>query len=235
MQCVILAGGLGTRMSRFTKDLPKALVPVNGVPFLRHKLRQLAKNRIQDILISVGYLGEAVVDEVRTHCPTGLKVQCVFDGPELLGTGGSLRRLSALGLLDDVFMVTYGDNFLTCDHAWVAGAFDPQCFDGLMTVCSTDLAPEVGNCEVVGNYVTDYRKNCTSEGFKWVDYGLSLMKRQAVEDAVEVGRPADLSVVFTHLAQVRKLQALAMSEPYHEIGSESGLAELQNFLMGRES
>ena len=235
MQCVILAGGLGTRMSRFTKGLPKALVPVNGVPFLRYKLEQLADNGVQDVLISVGYLGEAIVEEVRNFCPSKMTVQCVFDGPELLGTGGALRRISALGKLDETFMVTFGDNFLTCDHSRVRDAFDPKNFDGLMTVCSRELASEIGNCRISGHYVIEYRKNCTEAGFEWVDYGLSVMKRSVIDDVLEVGSPSDLSDVLGRLARTRRLQATVVGERYLEIGSEDGLAELQDFLNRTES
>lgn len=232
MQCVVLAGGLGTRMSRFTRDLPKALIPVCGEPFLRHKLRQLAGHGISEVLVSVGHLGDQIVAEVASHAPATMSVRCVPDGPRLLGTGGALRRIADMGLLDDVFMLTYGDSYLTCDHAAVAASFDDELFAALMTVWSVAGTDEVGNCDVTGDRVTSYRKDPDAGPLGWVDYGLSILTRNAVEAAVAPGDVADLSTVFGGLAAAGRLQAVIVPDRYFEIGSEEGLAELEAHLRG---
>src|SRR4029077_7992219 len=48
MQCVILAGGLATRMRPLTETIPKALIPVAGVPFIDHQLVWLARPRVSE-------------------------------------------------------------------------------------------------------------------------------------------------------------------------------------------
>ena len=76
MQCVILAGGLATRMRPLTDAIPKALIPVEGKPFVDHQLGWLAAHGVTDVVLSIGYRGELLRDHV--------------------GDGGALRRPRAL-------------------------------------------------------------------------------------------------------------------------------------------
>lgn len=226
IQCVVLAGGLGTRMSRLTSTTPKALIEVSGQPFLRRKLAGLRLNGITDVVISTGYLGEQIEQEVATHSPTGMSVTCVPDGPSLLGTAGALRRIADLGLLDNTFLVTYGDNYLTCDHQWVAASFDPSTYDALMTVWRVDTPDEPRNVVVREGRVDRYDKTHTDPEMLWVDYGLCVLTRDIIIGMVPSGTEGDLAVVLASLAADRRLQALEVEERYFEIGSEEGLAEV---------
>ena len=117
MQCLVLAGGLGTRLGRRTADRPKAMLRVAGEPFIRHQLRLLREAGVDDVVICIGYRGEIIEDEVARHCPDGLSVRCSSDGDQLLGTAGALRLAIENGLAADQFMVLYGDSYLRIDYA----------------------------------------------------------------------------------------------------------------------
>ena len=97
LQCLILAGGLATRMRPLTETIPKALLPVEGRPFIDHQLAWLAAHGVTDVVLSVGYLGEAI----RAHVGDGAALRpCASAsstrGPNLRGTAGAraagLRR-----------------------------------------------------------------------------------------------------------------------------------------------
>ncbi len=64
MQVVILAGGMGTRMKPVAGNLPKALVPVAGRPFIDHQLELLRKNNIKNVLLCIGYQGNMIEKHV---------------------------------------------------------------------------------------------------------------------------------------------------------------------------
>lgn len=230
MQCVVLAGGLGTRMSRFTSTLPKALIPVRGVPFLRLKLEGLADQGVTDVIISTGHLGDQIEDEVRNHAPAGQTVRCIADGPELLGTGGALRRVSEEVDLDQSFLLTYGDSHLPCDHRHVFESFDPAHFDGLMTLWPVGATGERPNATLSADRVTDYDKQTLTPAMAWVDYGLLVLKRDAVEQMIPPRTPCDLANFCSQLARTGRLQGLEVPERYFEIGSEAGLAQLEDHL-----
>src|SRR5579872_4253153 len=88
----ILAGGLATRLRPLTDKIPKALVDVNGEPFIAHQLRLLASRGIPRVVLCLGYRGEMVRDFVGDGWEFGLQVNYSFDGPELRGTAGAIHQ-----------------------------------------------------------------------------------------------------------------------------------------------
>src|SRR5262245_63508033 len=105
---VILAGGLATRLGDISRALPKALIEVNGEPFVLHQLRLLKERGVIQVLLCVGYLGEQIMQRVGNGWNLGLTVQYSFDAPRLLGTGGAIKK--ALTKLDGpFFFLLYGD------------------------------------------------------------------------------------------------------------------------------
>ena len=79
MQCVILAGGRGTRMAPATDEIPKALLPVAGRPFADWQLGWLASQGVDRVTYSIGYLGDLIRDHVGTGENWGLGVDYVDD------------------------------------------------------------------------------------------------------------------------------------------------------------
>src|SRR5256886_12585057 len=105
----ILAGGLATRLRPLTETIPKALVEINGEPFIAHQLRLLRTNGIEQVIICAGYLGEMIQEWVGDGTRFGLCVEFAFDGPRLLGTAGAVKRV--LPVLGRAFFVLYGDSY----------------------------------------------------------------------------------------------------------------------------
>jgi NDP-sugar pyrophosphorylase family protein len=92
MQCVILAGGCGTRMLPLTKNIPKCLININEKPFLYYQLIWMINQGVTNVLISIGHLG----DQIRKYINDNKKlfpiyIDFVDEGENLLGTAGALR------------------------------------------------------------------------------------------------------------------------------------------------
>src|SRR6476646_4490148 len=124
MQCVILAGGLATRMRPLTDRIPKALIPIDDRPFIDHQLDWLTGHGVTDVVLCVGYKADAI----RAHLEAGgvrpgLRIRFVDEGQGLRGTAGALRLALDEGVLEPAFLVTYGDSFLPIDFAAVYRAF----------------------------------------------------------------------------------------------------------------
>ena len=233
MQCLVLAGGLGMRMGRRTADRPKAMIKVAGEPFIRHQLRLLREAGVDDVVLCIGYRGELIEDEVARHCPDGLSVRCSSDGEQLLGTAGALRLAIENGLAAEQFMVLYGDSYLRVDYADVWGSFDRSKHDGLMTVWRNEHALETSNASVRDGRVAVYRKRADDVGRRsmhYVDYGLGILTAEVVSALVPTGAPHDLATLYETIATHGRLQAYEVDHRFHEIGSESGLAELDQLL-----
>src|SRR3954465_3152378 len=88
----ILAGGLATRLGPVTEKIPKALLSVAGQPFLAHQLQLLSKAGLRRVVVCVGHHGEMIEEEFGDGSGFGVEVHYSFDGPELLGTGGALKK-----------------------------------------------------------------------------------------------------------------------------------------------
>ncbi len=118
MQCVILAGGLATRMRPLTETIPKALIPVAGVPFIDHQLAWLAgPRRDRASCCRSGTAATCCATTSATARASGSPCASSTRGPSLRGTAGALRLALDRGALEPAFLVTYGDSFLPIDFA----------------------------------------------------------------------------------------------------------------------
>jgi len=219
----ILAGGLATRLRPITQTIPKALVPVASEPFLAHQLRLLARHRLRDIVLCVGYLGsqiEAVFGDGRQH---DVRLRYSYDGPQLRGTAGALRQ--ALPLLGKSFLVLYGDSYLDIDYSAVSRAFVESNTVALMTVMENSHGTEPSNVWFNDRRILAYNKKKPEPQMNHIDYGLSAFRAECFADCED----SDLSDLQSALAMKGALAGFEVTTPYYEIGSPSGLMALERY------
>lgn len=113
MECVVLAGGKGTRLRSVVSDLPKCMAPVAGRPFLAWLLDDLREAGFDHIILSLGYKHEAVEAWVASR-PDRDSITCVVE-EEPLGTGGGVRLALRQAREDSVFILN-GDTFFGVDY-----------------------------------------------------------------------------------------------------------------------
>ena len=105
MKVVILAGGLGTRLSEYTKTVPKPMVKINKKPLIYYVMKTYAKYGFKDFIIALGYKGHVIRNYFKNSF--GWNINLVDTGKDTM-TGGRLKRLKKY-LTDDTFLMTYGD------------------------------------------------------------------------------------------------------------------------------
>jgi len=239
MQCVVLAGGRATRMRPLTDTIPKALIPIAGRPFLDHQLGWLAGHGVTDVVLCIGYKGDAIRGYVDSDggagARHGLSVRVVDEGERLRGTAGALRLALDEGALEESFLVTYGDSFLPIDFAAVFRAFVTAAKPALMTVFRNDGRWDTSNVIFDGRLVTLYDKQRATRpaaDFAFIDYGLSALSRRVVADEVPPGdgAVADLASLFHALSVRGALAGLEVSQRFYEIGSPAGLEDFEEWL-----
>ena len=223
----ILAGGLATRLKPLTEKIPKALVDVNGEPFIFHQLRLLKKNGIDRAVLCVAHLGHLIEERVGNGRAFGLEVLYSDDGDDLLGTGGALKK--ALPLLGPAFFVLYGDSYLTCDFQAVGRAFEAGGKWALMTVLKNQGAWDTSNVEFTDGEILVYDKKNRTARMEHIDYGLGVFRAEAFSLATENG-PCDLAALYQELLKKGQLAAYEIKERFYEIGSHEGLEETRRFL-----
>jgi NDP-sugar pyrophosphorylase family protein len=234
MQCVIVAGGLGTRMRTLTgADLPKALLPVHGRPFVDHQLELLVARGVENVVFCIGHGGSALRDHVADGAAFGLGVRYVDEGDDLRGTAGALRLALDAGVLDEDFAVLYGDSYLPIELEPVWRAFRAAGLPALMTVYRNENRWEPSNTVLAAGRVVLYDKQRTharSAESRWIDYGLSVLRAELVEQRVPPAQVADLADLFHVLSLEGKLAGLEVEERFYEVGSPQGLADLESYL-----
>jgi len=91
MKAMIFAAGLGSRLKPFTETMPKALVPVAGIPMLEILIKHLQKNGIIDIIINVHHFASQVIDFLKVNNNFGVNITISHE-EVLLDTGGGLKK-----------------------------------------------------------------------------------------------------------------------------------------------
>lgn len=223
----ILSGGLATRLRPLTEAIPKALLELNGEPFIAHQLRLLSSRGIERVVLCVGYRGEMIRDFVGDGGRFGLHVAVVFDGPILLGTAGAIRH--AVPLLGENFFVLYGDSYLPCDYSAVCSAFLRSGKPGLITVFRNEGQFDTSNVEFRDGQILRYDKKNSTPEMHHIDYGLGAFHAD-VFTALPEGVPCDLATVYQNFLSAEELAAFEVPERFYEIGSLQGIEETAAYL-----
>ena len=106
MKVVILAGGYGTRLSEYTKTIPKPMIDINGKPMIYHIMRFFSNAGFKEFLIATGYKSE-VIKKFFKKTQNNWNIKIVDTGKKTM-TGGRLKKLKKY-IGNKTFMMTYGD------------------------------------------------------------------------------------------------------------------------------
>jgi NDP-sugar pyrophosphorylase family protein len=231
MQIVVLTGGIATRLRPETEGTPKSLLMVQGRPFIDWQLDCFAASGARNVVMCVGYLGEQIETHVKRALDRGLVVGYSYDGAELVGTGGALRR--AFARLEDEFVLTYGDSYLPFDYA--APLHDlcahPEAV-ATMSVYRNRGQFGASNVALDGDWVSKYEKGSADPELDCIDYGAIALRRSALSD-IEEGAVWGIEALLRKLARKRQMRAFVAPERFYEIGSPEGLSDLQRHLAGQ--
>jgi NDP-sugar pyrophosphorylase family protein len=227
----ILAGGLATRLRPVTEKIPKALIEIAGEPFLTHQLRLLRAAGIRKVVLCLGYRGEMIQEEFGDGRRFGVELSYSFDGPELLGTGGALKK--ALRLLGESFLVLYGDSYLPIDYAAPAQALVASGKLGLMTVFRNEGRWDTSNVWFADGTIKSYEKKQKAPEMRYIDYGLGVFAAAAFAE-FPADKAFDLADVYQYLIARNELAGYEVRQRFYEIGSHAGLAELDAMLRSQK-
>jgi NDP-sugar pyrophosphorylase family protein len=192
-------------------------------------LERLARAGYHQAVLCIAHLGDQIRDVVGDGRAFGIDVVYADEGPNLLGTAGAIRRAAAL--LEPCFLVTYGDSYLPFDYAAPLRllASSPDA-DGVMAVYKNEGRWDTSNTivridEKGGEWVERYEKNSTAGRFDHIDYGATALRREVILEVPEA-TPWGLDRIQADLSGRGRLRAYLAHARFFEIGSETGLLEL---------
>jgi NDP-sugar pyrophosphorylase family protein len=229
-QAVILAGGLGTRLWPLTKEVPKPMVPIHGVPYLEHQLRYLAEQSITNIVLLIGYLGEQIEQHFGSGERWGLSIAYSWEKSPL-GTGGALREAGPL--LAESFLLLYGDSFLPMRYADVLEqlAAHPTS-QGAVVVYDN----RHGDTDVKSNialstqgFVKRYEKDVPHDPeLTYVEAGVSAFRRSILK-LMPPGKVSLENEIFPQLIAAQQLSAVVTKQRFYDIGTPDRLKTIANY------
>jgi len=222
MQAVILAGGLGTRLFPLTETIPKVLIQVAGRPFIEYQIEQFRRHGVTDLIICVGHLGHMIEEHLGDGRRFDVSIRYGHERDGLLGTAGAIKNVEPL--LEDAFFVQYGDSYLLVDYGDVMTYFCRHDATGLMVVYRNDDQWDRSNVVIDGNRVRVYDKTQKLPAMVYVDFGVSVFRRDAFA-SIPLGVAADLAAVYQALIEQGQLLAYVTHHRFYEVGSPQGLRE----------
>ena len=114
MKVVIMAGGRGTRISELFPDIPKPLIPIDGVPVLEREICSLREQGFTEIILTVSYKADQIEEYFGDGIKYGVKIDYfVEDTP--LGNAGALVKMRAEGKLEGAFLLLNADSIFDVD------------------------------------------------------------------------------------------------------------------------
>ena len=171
MKVVILAGGLGTRISELTKIVPKPMIKILGKPIIHRIIDHYVANGFKEFYVALGYKG-ALIKKYFKSCKLnkGIKVECIDTGKNTM-TGGRIKRLKKY--LNKTFMVSYGDSLSSVNLRKLLAYHKKK--NKLVTLTAVRPPARFGVIKIAGDKVKYFReKNNLDAG--WINGGYFVMK-----------------------------------------------------------
>ena len=175
LKIILLAGGLGTRISEETDTKPKPMVLINGKPLLWHLMGIYASQGFNYFVIATGYKGEVIHEWIPT-LSDGWNVTAIDTG-ENTQTGGRIKKCIET-FPDELFLVTYGDGLGNVNLSKVLALHESN--QGLATLTAVRPPARFGYVKIDGDKVHHFgEKSQSDEG--WINGGFFVLDRRVAE------------------------------------------------------
>jgi len=220
LKTLILCGGLATRMGRAGADVPKAILPVGGRPFIGYLFDQIRRAGLDKVVLATGHLHEQVERLVGDGAEFGLSVSTSHE-THPLGTAGAV--VHALGLLGESFLVMNGDSFLDFELGRFVSAHASGGAPAMVLIQVPDRG-RYGTVEVRDGRVAAFREKDESRG-GLINAGIYLLRKRDLA-RLEPGRSLSLERdVFP--SWVGKVEAFVASGYFVDIGTPESYAAVK--------
>ncbi|MDC3076991.1 sugar phosphate nucleotidyltransferase [Candidatus Pelagibacter sp.] len=220
-QAIILSGGKGTRVKKYTKKIPKCLIRFNNKPFLYYQLKYLKENNIKNVIISVCYLSKQIKHYVDNNIDF-INVKIV-DEKKPLGTGGA--TINSLKFLDKNFYIIYGDSYLNFSLKKLNNRNNLA----TMAIYKNNNNYDISNIEIKSSNKIIYHAEKKNLKLNYIDYGVSIVNKN-IFVGVKKKIKFDLSRFFEKFSKQGKLYKCVINKRFYEIGSYNGIKDFKDFL-----
>lgn len=232
MKCiaVILAGGMGTRISHVLPALPKPLAPVFGKPFIEWVIRFLEKQNIPQALLSTGYLSYLIEEFVLRYKSQKIKLQSIREDRPLGTAGGVLNTLEHSRVSCENILILNGDSLTLTDLSPLFSSLEEESYSVAMLGIRMADAGRYGTLVTnIDGLLEGFKEKQPGEGL--VNAGVYLFQKHILS---ELPRGKSLSFetdVFPDLIKRKiRIKVVEVSAPFIDIGTEESLGCASSFI-----
>ena len=219
-QVLILLGGLGTRVKKFTRKIPKCLIKFNKRPFLYYQLKYLKNRGIDNVLLSSYYFSNTIKLYVKKNI-NFINVKIVNDG-KLLGTGGAI--LNSLKYMEKKFYIIYGDSYLNFDLNKIKNKKNLA----TMAIYKNKNLYDKSNISLKKSNKIRYYKNIENKKLNYIDYGVSYVDKSIFNK--RLNKRFELSELYDMISKKNILSSYIVKKRFYEIGSYEGIKDFKNYI-----
>jgi dTDP-glucose pyrophosphorylase len=176
VDALIMAGGRGERLKPLTDKTPKPLLKVGDKPIIEHNIDRLNTYGIDDIWISVRYLGQHLVDYFHNGSDKGMRINYVWE-ENALGTAGALALVD--GFIHDHVLMMNSDLLTNIDFEDLFLFFEEEEADFVVVCIPYQVDIPYAVMETQNKVVTGFKEKPTYTHFS--NAGIYLMKKEVVE------------------------------------------------------
>ena len=224
-QCIILAGGLGSRLGSLSKITPKPLIKINNIPFLFYLILKLKNEGITNILILTWYKSEQF-NSKKISKKFGIDVRVLKESKKL-GTGGSIINSSKY--LHKEFFIVNGDTLFDISFKSLEKSFLENKKINIMTACYNSIISTKKNSYVFykNNIFKDYVPSKKKKF--WVSGGIYISKKIVFKNIKIQNLDLDNNILKDQ-NYLKKLGAKKYYDAFIDIGTPSDLKRAKNFI-----
>lgn len=227
---VVLAGGFGTRIQHLLQNLPKPMAPVAGRPFLDWVVRYVARQGVQRVILSTGYLAETVERYFQANAVDGISVSCVPETTPLGTAGGFLNAAAAETGNPGGWLVLNGDSLALAPlDPLFETLVNPDLDGAILGVAMQDASRYGTLIQNEAGELKGFGEKRPGSGI--INAGVYLFRSSLLETWPK-SRPLSFETdVFPMLAarQVR-LKVCLTDAPFLDIGTPESLPQAENFV-----
>lgn len=170
MKVVILAGGLGTRISEYTKTIPKPMIRIKNKPIIHHIMDHYASYGHNEFYIALGYKGNVIKKYFENKNLSKWKINLIETGKNTM-TGGRLKKMEKI--IKETFMLTYGDGLSDVNLTKLINFHKKN--KKIATLTAVRPPARFGAVKLTGNKVSYFKeKSKLDEG--WINGGFFVME-----------------------------------------------------------
>lgn len=199
MKLVILAGGLGTRISEETQNLPKPMIEIGGKPIIWHIMKYYSFFGVKEFIICCGFKGYKIKEyfnnyflhqsnvtfdmaentmKVHKKNAEPWKITLVDTGLETM-TGGRIKKISSFLEEDEIFYLTYGDGLSNIDLRKAKKMYDK--FEKIALVTAVRQPSRFGILQIQNNVVTNFEEKPFNNKNERINGGFFILSKKIMQ------------------------------------------------------